>query len=338
MELNIQSNVSLKPFNTFGVEEKASFLIEVNDNETLTEIFKKGIFSENFFVLGAGSNVLFTQPYDGYIIRMNSKGIQADIVSNDVYVTAKAGEIWNDFVWYCIDQHYAGIENMALIPGTVGASPVQNIGAYGTELMYIFHTCEAFDTQTGIFRTFKKEDCNFSYRDSIFKTVYKGRFIITQVTYKLHLTPNINTSYGAIENELAKEKITQPTIADIANIVSKIRVEKLPDPTTVGNAGSFFKNPIISTKIFRALQAKYPEIPHYPMSEHQIKLAAGWLIEQCGWKGKNYGQAGVWKNQALVLINRQHASGQEIFNLSQQIILDVQAKFDITLEREVNLL
>lgn len=338
MELNIQSNVSLKPFNTFGVEEKASFLIEVNDNETLTEIFKKGIFSENFFVLGAGSNVLFTQPYDGYIIRMNSKGIQADIVSNDVYVTAKAGEIWNDFVWYCIDHHYAGIENMALIPGTVGASPVQNIGAYGTELMYIFHTCEAFDTQTGIFRTFKKEDCNFSYRDSIFKTVYKGRFIITQVTYKLHLTPNINTSYGAIENELAKEKITQPTIADIANIVSKIRVEKLPDPSTVGNAGSFFKNPVISTKIFHTLQASYPEIPHYPMPENQIKLAAGWLIEQCGWKGKAYGQAGVWKNQALVLINRQHASGQEIFDLSQQIIQDVEAKFNITLEREVNLL
>ena len=338
MELNIQSNISLKPFNTFGIEEKTSFLIEVNDNETLTQIFKKGIFQENFFVLGAGSNVLFTKPFEGYIIRMNSKGIQAKIESDHVYVTAKAGEIWNDFVWHCIKNNYAGIENMALIPGTVGASPVQNIGAYGTELMYVFYECEAFDTQTGEFTTFKKQDCDFSYRDSIFKSKYKGRFIITQVTYKLSRIPHINSSYGAIEAELTKENISQPTIADIANVVSRIRVEKLPDPSTVGNAGSFFKNPIVSEKTFKRLQAQYPTIPHYPMPKNQTKLAAGWLIEQCGWKGKEYGQAGVWKNQALVLINRQNATGQEIYRLSEQIICDVKQKFDIILEREVNLL
>ncbi|MNK93076.1 UDP-N-acetylenolpyruvoylglucosamine reductase [compost metagenome] len=204
--------------------------------------------------------------------------------------------------------------------------------------MYVFHECEAFDTTLGTFKTFKKEDCNFSYRDSIFKTEHKGRFIITEVTYKLSLTPNINTSYGAIETELIKENIAQPTIADIATVVSKIRVEKLPDPSTVGNAGSFFKNPVISADTFERLTALYPTIPHYAMPDQQTKLAAGWLIEQCGWKGKEYGQAGVWKNQALVLINRQNASGQEIYDLSVQIIKDVQDKFGIILEREVNLL
>jgi len=338
MELNIQSDISLKAFNTFGIEEKTNFLIEVNDNETLTEIFKKGIFEQQFFVLGAGSNVLFTKHFQGYIIRMTSKGITARSQDDHVYVTAKAGEIWDEFVWYCINNNYAGIENMALIPGTVGASPVQNIGAYGAELMYVFHSCEAFDTQTGTFTTFQKEDCNFSYRDSIFKTEHKGRFIITEVTYKLSLTPKINTSYGAIESELAKQRINEPSIADIARVVSKIRVEKLPDPSTVGNAGSFFKNPVISLTDFQTLQKLYPTIPNYPMPDNQTKLAAGWLIEQCGWKGKAYGRAGVWKNQALVLINRQHASGQEIYELSERIIHDVQDKFGIGLEREVNLL
>ncbi|WP_294184746.1 UDP-N-acetylmuramate dehydrogenase [uncultured Sphingobacterium sp.] len=338
MELNVQSNISLKPFNTFGIEEKANFLIEVKDNETLTEIFKNNIFKDNFFVLGAGSNVLFTKAFEGYIIRMTSKGIQSKTDGNDVYVTAQAGEIWNDFVWYCIEHNYAGVENMALIPGTVGASPVQNIGAYGTELMYIFHECQAFDTHTGRFVLFQKEDCCFSYRDSIFKTAHKGRFIITQVTYKLSLTPYLNTSYGAIEAELDKENITNPTIADIATVVSKIRVEKLPDPSTVGNAGSFFKNPIVTESFFATLQKEYPTIPHYPMPNNETKLAAGWLIEQCGWKGKEYGQAGVWKNQALVLINRQSASGQEIYQLSEHIISDVANKFGVTLEREVNLL
>lgn len=338
MELNIQSNISLKPFNTFGIEEKTNFFIEVNDNETLTKIFKKGLFKENFFILGAGSNVLFTKPFNGYIIRITSKGITAKIESEDVYVSAKAGEVWNDFVWYCIEHNYAGIENMALIPGTVGASPVQNIGAYGTELMDVFYACEAFDTLSGTFKTFKKEDCNFSYRDSIFKTAHKGRFIITEVTYKLSLTPKINTSYGAIATQLIKENITQPSIADIATIVSKIRVEKLPDPSTVGNAGSFFKNPVIPANDFERLLKLYPTIPHYPMQDQQTKLAAGWLIEQCGWKGKEYGQAGVWKHQALVLINRQNASGQEIYKLSVQIIEDVKNKFGIVLEREVNLL
>jgi len=338
MKLNIQSNISLKPFNTFGIEEKTDFLIEVNDNETLTEIFKNGIFSKNFFVLGAGSNVLFTKTFDGYIIRMTSKGIKSEIDGDQVYVTAHAGEIWNDFVWYCIRHNYAGVENMALIPGTVGASPVQNIGAYGTELMYVFHKCQAFDTYNGSFTTFKKEDCNFSYRDSIFKTEHKGRFIITQVTYKLSRTAHINTTYGAIEAELVKENITDPSISDIATVVSKIRVEKLPDPSTVGNAGSFFKNPIVTAAIFDPLHKKYPAVPHYPMPNGETKLAAGWLIEQCGWKGKEYGQAGVWKNQALVLINRQNATGQEIYNLSEQIISDVTNKFGIHLEREVNLL
>src|SRR5690606_30145583 len=214
----------------------------------------------------------------------------------------------------------------------------QNIGAYGIELMDIMYTCRAFDTMTGEFKTFSNQDCSFSYRDSIFKSKYKGRFIIVSVTYKLNLHSKLNTSYGAIEAELAKRGISNPTIKDIAEVVSHIRVEKLPDPSTIGNAGSFFKNPIIPNFQLEKLKEVYPNIVCFPMDDTHTKVAAGWLIEQCGWKGKEVGEVAIWKNQALVITNKNKATGKEIFDVSSLIIDDVKEKFGITLEREVNIL
>ncbi|WP_270089768.1 UDP-N-acetylmuramate dehydrogenase [Sphingobacterium sp. SYP-B4668] len=337
MESLIQENVSLKPFNTFGIAVQAKQFVEITKREHLSQLFNEGLFKQDFLVLGGGSNILFTQDYTGLLIKINLKGIGYTIQQNHSFVTAQGGEVWNDLVWYCIDHQFPGLENMALIPGTVGASPVQNIGAYGTELMHVFYSCLAFDTTSGQFVTFYKDDCNFSYRESIFKSKYKNRYIIIEVTYKLDLSATINTSYGAIEKELSNRQIQHPTIKDIAEVVSYIRVEKLPDPSTVGNAGSFFKNPIVPKSTLQRLLIDFPEIVHYKIDEKSYKLAAGWLIEQCGWKGKKQGGAGVWHNQALVLINANQATGQEIFELSSTILNDVYSKFEIQLEREVNI-
>lgn len=337
MESLIQENVSLKPFNTFGIAVQAKQFVEITKREHLSQLFNEGLFKQDFLVLGGGSNILFTQDYTGLLIKINLKGIGYTIQQNHSFVTAQGGEVWNDLVWYCIDHQFPGLENMALIPGTVGASPVQNIGAYGTELMHVFYSCLAFDTTSGQFVTFYKDDCNFSYRESIFKSKYKNRYIIIEVTYKLDLSATINTSYGAIEKELSNRQIQHPTIKDIAEVVSYIRVEKLPDPSTVGNAGSFFKNPIVPKSTLQRLLIDFPEIVHYKIDEESYKLAAGWLIEQCGWKGKKQGGAGVWHNQALVLINANQATGQEIFELSSTILNDVYSKFEIQLEREVNI-
>ena len=336
--MNIQSNISIQSFNTFGVDVKAKQFIEITEEKQLIELYNQNIFQQKFFVLGGGSNVLFTKDFDGTIIKISNKGIQHFLESNNIFVTAAGGEIWNDLVWYCIHHDFPGLENMALIPGTVGASPIQNIGAYGTELMHFFYSCRAFDTYTGEFRTFSNKECGFTYRDSIFKSKYKGRYIIVSVTYKLHQQMQRNTSYGAIESELQKRGITNPSIKDIAEVVSYIRVEKLPDPSTVGNAGSFFKNPIISNTQLEKLKEIYPNIVYYPINDQESKVAAGWLIEQCGWKGKSIGQVAVWKNQALVLTNVGQAKGSEIYAISSEIIEDVFNKYEIKLEREVNIL
>lgn len=338
MKNSIQESVSLKNLNTFGIEATTSSYIQVIEESTLSELFDSGYLDHPFFILGGGSNVLFTKDYTGLIVHMCNQGIRHRIQGNHVYVTAAGGEIWNDLVWYCIEHQFPGLENMALIPGTVGASPIQNIGAYGQELMHVFHSCRAFDTQSGDFLTFTQSDCEFSYRDSIFKRKYKGRYIITSVTYRLPLHASINTTYGAIESELMRRGIQSPDIRDIAEVVSEIRVEKLPDPSTIGNAGSFFKNPIIPINHFLRLQESYPNIVHYPAGEGKVKIAAGWLIEQCGWKGKVVGEVAVWKNQALVLTNLGNASGNEIYKISSTILDDVLHTFDIALEREVNIL
>lgn len=336
--MEVQHNISLKKFNTFGVEAHAKNFIEIHQEKDLTTIFEQGIFKDLFFILGGGSNVLFTKDFGGSIIKISNKGIQHFIEGGNIFITAAGGEIWNDLVWYCIDHNFPGMENMALIPGTVGASPVQNIGAYGAELMNIFHTCRAFDTFTGEIRTFSNKDCAFTYRDSIFKSKYKGRYIIVSVTYKLRINTTLNTSYGAIETELAKRAIISPTIKDVAQVVSHIRVDKLPDPSTVGNAGSFFKNPIVSAAKLSTLTITYPQLAHYPFENNQYKIAAGWLIESCGWKGKQVGPVTIWKNQALVITNSGNATGSEILEVSSQIINDVKTKFGIQLEREVNIL
>src|SRR5690606_13682232 len=337
MTNTIQRHISLKTYNTFGIEVFCKNFLQITDESLLTSLFLDGKFSEKFFVLGGGSNVLFTRDFDGLIIQMGNKGISHFIEGNFIYVTAKAGEVWNDCVWYCVKHNFGGIENMALIPGTVGASPIQNIGAYGTELMDVFYSCQAFDTTLGKFTTFHNEDCKFTYRDSIFKSTYKGRFIITSVTYKLRLHHTINSAYGAINMELQKRGISSPTIQDIAEVVSHIRVEKLPDPSTIGNAGSFFKNPIISNTQLEALKHSHPNIVNYPIDAQTSKVAAGWLIEYCGWKGKEIGEVAIWKNQALVITNKGNATGNEIFQVSQQIIDSVFDIFDIKLEREVNI-
>ncbi|MVN23326.1 UDP-N-acetylmuramate dehydrogenase [Mucilaginibacter arboris] len=337
--LQIRENVSLKNFNTFGVEANAKYLVEINHENELTELFldpKWLTFPR--LVLGGGSNVLFTKDFEGLVIRMNIRGIEHRINHEEVYVEAGAGESWNELVNYCVAYGFAGMENLSLIPGSVGASPVQNIGAYGVELKDVFESCQAFEIATQQIKTFAKEVCGFGYRESIFKGALKNQFIITSVKFKLSLQPTVNTKYGAIEEELRKWEITNPTIQDISKVVSHIRVSKLPDPSTIGNAGSFFKNPIIGPGEFEELKNKFPAVANYPAGNNQIKLAAGWLIEQCGWKGKTVGKTGTWQNQALVLVNHGGASGEQIFALSSQIIDSVYNKFGVKLDREVNIL
>ncbi|WP_094572661.1 UDP-N-acetylmuramate dehydrogenase [Mucilaginibacter xinganensis] len=337
--LQIQENISLKNFNSFGIDAKARFFVEINHKDDLVELFMDPQWKAlSRLVLGGGSNMLFLNDYNGLVIRMNIRGIEHRISKDEVFVEAGAGEVWNDLVNFCIAREYAGMENLSLIPGSVGASPIQNIGAYGVELKDVFFSCCAFEIETGTFKTFTKADCNFEYRESVFKSELKGQYIIVSVKFQLSLTPRFNLKYGAIEQELTNRGITEPTLKDVSQVVSHIRVSKLPDPSTIGNAGSFFKNPIITTKQFTRLQANFPEVVNYPAGEGLVKLAAGWLIEQCGWKGKTVGNTGTWHNQALVLVNHGGANGAEVYNFSSQIIDSVYTKFGVMLQREVNII
>jgi len=337
--LQILENFSLKNFNTFGIDASAKYFVEINHEDDLVELFMDPQWLQiPRLILGGGSNMLFIKDFDGLVIRMNIRGIEHRINHNEVFVEAGAGEVWNDLVNFCVDREYAGIENLSLIPGSVGASPIQNIGAYGVELKDVFRSCRAFEIATGSFKTFSKEDCRFGYRDSIFKNGLKEKYIIVSVKFQLSLIPNINLKYGAIEQELANRGINNPTIKDVSKVVSHIRVSKLPDPSTIGNAGSFFKNPVISQEQFDKLIAQFPDVVNYPAGDDLVKLAAGWLIEQCGWKGKVVGNTGTWKNQALVLVNHGGATGAEVYSLSSQIIDSVYTKFGVLLEREVNII
>jgi UDP-N-acetylmuramate dehydrogenase len=337
--LQIQQNVSLKNFNSFGIEAKAKYFAEISHEDELVELFMDPQWLEvPRLVMGGGSNMLFTTDFDGLVIRMNIRGIDHRLSHQDVFVEAGAGEVWNDLVQYCVAHEYAGMENLSLIPGSVGASPIQNIGAYGVELKDVFNSCRAFEIATGTFKTFTKEDCGFGYRESVFKTQLKGQYIIVSVKFHLSLIPNVNLRYGAIEQELNNRGIIAPTIKDVSAVVSHILGSKLPDPSTIGNAGSFFKNPVISAEQFNGIQQKFPDVVNYPAGDGLVKLAAGWLIEQCGWKGKTVGNTGTWKNQALVLVNHGGASGTEIYALSSQIIDSVYTKFGVLLEREVNII
>jgi UDP-N-acetylmuramate dehydrogenase len=337
--LQIQENVSLKNFNTFGVDVNARYFVEINHADELTELFLDPQWQQGkTLVMGGGSNMLLVNDFKGLVIRINIRGIEHRISHQEVFVEAGAGEVWNDLVNFCILRNYAGLENLSLIPGSVGASPIQNIGAYGVELQDVFHSCCAFEVATGIIKKFTKADCHFGYRESVFKNELKDKYIITSVKFHLSLIPRLNLSYGAIGQVLSERGITTPTIKDVSQVVSEIRVSKLPDPSTIGNAGSFFKNPIISQQEFEIVHAQHPGLVHYPSGEGLVKLAAGWLIEQCGWKGVTSGNTGTYKNQALVLVNHGGATGQEVYSFSSNIIDSVYVKFGVRLQREVNII
>ncbi|MBS7564123.1 UDP-N-acetylmuramate dehydrogenase [Mucilaginibacter sp. Bleaf8] len=337
--LQIQENVSLKPYNTFGIEAKARYFVEINEEQDLVSLFSDAQWHAfERLVIGGGSNMLLVTDFNGLVVRLNIQGISDYAEGDTVFVEAGAGEVWNDLVNFCVDNGFAGMENLSLIPGSVGASPIQNIGAYGVELKDVFESCRAFEIATQQFKTFSKEDCQFGYRESVFKSALRGQYIIVSVKFRLSVTPRLNLSYGAIEQELANRGISNPTIKEVSQVVAAIRVSKLPDPSTIGNSGSFFKNPVIPQAQFESIYKSYPAIANYPAGEGYVKLAAGWLIEQCGWKGKTIGHTGTWKNQALVLVNHGGATGQEVYSLSSQIIDSVYTKFGVMLEREVNII
>ncbi|MCB0480586.1 MAG: UDP-N-acetylmuramate dehydrogenase [Flavobacteriales bacterium] len=339
--MEILHNPSLKSFNTFGIDVKAPYLVRVNSLVDLQKAYDLPELRDlNKMALGGGSNLLFTQDFAGAIIKMDFPGIEVlDETESHVIVKAGAGVVWHQFVLYCIEKGWAGIENMSLIPGNVGAAPMQNIGAYGVEINSVFESLEAWLPELGSTKTFSKKECQFGYRMSIFKTELKNKAYITSVTFKLSKSPKINTTYGAIENELNVMGIKNPGIKDVSNAVIRIRQSKLPDPKEIGNAGSFFKNPVISKSQFEAIHTKFPEMPSYRISKNEVKVPAGWLIEQAGFKGKTYdNKYGVHKNQALVLVNYGGGTGQEIYDLSTKIIDAVLTTYNIELEREVNIL
>ncbi len=337
--MQIQHNFSLKKHNTFGIEAKAKEFVAIHSVDELKEVLSENI-SKKKFILGGGSNMLLTKDIDALVIHIDIKGIQIVKETEDfVWVKANAGENWHEFVLWNIEHNFGGLENMSLIPGNVGTTPVQNIGAYGVEIKDNFISCDAVNIETQEIKTFHKEDCNFGYRESIFKHEAKDKFIITSVIYKLTKNNHkINTSYGDILKELEKNNITVPTIKDVSNAVIAIRQSKLPDPKELGNSGSFFKNPIISREHFEKVKALFPEVRHYDVSADEVKVPAGWLIERAGYKGIRIGNAGVHKNQALVLVNYGNASGQEILNLSREIQKTILDKYTIAIEAEVNVI
>lgn len=337
--MTIQNNFSLKKYNTFGIEAKAKQFVAVHSIEDLNTILKEHQ-SEPKFILGGGSNMLLTQDIQALVIHIDLKGKKVLKEDDDfVWVESQAGENWHEFVLWTIDQNFGGLENMSLIPGNVGTTPVQNIGAYGTEIKDTFVSCEAMTIATQVMKTFTKEDCHFGYRESIFKQEVKDQYIITSVVFKLtKRNHKINTSYGDITKELEKQNVTTPTLKDVSNAVIAIRQSKLPDPAALGNSGSFFKNPIIPKEQYEKAHALHPEMPHYVVSETEVKVPAGWLIEKTGFKGKRFGDAGIHKNQALVLVNYGNASGQEILAVSRDIQSTVLKEFGIAIEAEVNVI
>ncbi|MCZ2083238.1 MAG: UDP-N-acetylmuramate dehydrogenase [Flavobacteriales bacterium] len=339
--MDILENYSLKNHNTFGVEVSAKYFAEVKSLDALTQILRNtSVQKFKLLFLGGGSNVLFTQDFDGVVLQLNLKGISEKILNdNEVLVTSQAGENWHEFVQFCLDQNYGGLENLSLIPGNVGTSPMQNIGAYGTEIKDMFVSCKVLNLETLVVEEFNHEKCNFGYRESIFKREGKGKYVILDVTFKLtrkdHL---IKTEYGAIQSELKNLGIENPTIQEVSKAVINIRQSKLPDPKVIGNAGSFFKNPSIPMEQFLEVQKRYAEMPHYPNGD-LVKVPAGWLIEQCGWKGKQIGNVASHELQSLVIVNKTGlASGKEIYDFSTTIIESVREKFGIDLEREVNII
>lgn len=332
-------NQSLKHHNTFGFDVKAKLYAAINTVEDLKEILKTS-YADELFILGGGSNVLLSKDLDCTVLHINLKGITIlNESASHVIIQAKAGENWHQFVRHCVENGYGGLENLSLIPGNVGTAPVQNIGAYGIELQDSFVECEAIHRQTLEVRTFKKEECHFGYRNSIFKNEAKDLYIITGVTFRLTKNNHqLHTSYGSIQEELQAMQIAHPSIKTISDAVIRIRQRKLPDPNQLGNSGSFFKNPIITEAEFKTLQVAHPEVKYYEVPGNQYKIPAGWLIDQVGFKGYREGDAGVHKNQALVLVNYGKATGEDILNLARKIQAKVKENYQINLETEVNII
>ena len=334
--MQILQDFSLKPFNTFGMDVHADYYTEITDVAQLREIAENTALPAKRFVLGGGSNVLLTHTLHGILLHNKIKGIEKEKEDDDhVWVKVGAGEVWHDFVMYAIANHWAGVENLALIPGTVGAAPIQNIGAYGVEAKEVIDHVTAWHWEMQQEVPYQNAECAFGYRDSIFKHQLKDKVFITSVTFRLNKKPNFNTSYGAIEQELQKMDIQEISIAAIADAVIAIRSSKLPNPREIGNAGSFFKNPTIPIEQYDALKESFPAIPSYPVNETMVKVPAGWLIEQCGWKGFRAGDVGVHEKQALVLVNYGTATGGAVWDLSDNIVKTVHDKYGIELEREV---
>lgn len=330
-----QENFSLRNYNTFGINVYAKYF---SSFATETELEELLMHKEKLLILGGGSNILFTKNFNGLVLKNQISGIE--LIKEDAhycYVKAGAGVNWHSFVLHCIEHGFAGVENLSLIPGNVGASPMQNIGAYGAEVKDVFESLEAFDIHEKKVVQFSLNDCSFGYRESVFKRKYKDRFVILDVTFRLRRKPDFNISYGMIAQELERMNIHELSIKAVSQAVINIRSSKLPNPAEIGNAGSFFKNPTIGTEQYKSLKEKYPAMVGYPAADKKIKVAAGWLIEQCGWKGYREGDAGCHAKQALVLVNYGNAKGDEIYSLSEKILQSVRDSFGIELEREVNI-
>ena len=337
--MQIKQNISLKPYNTFGIDVIAKHFVSVANINELQHVLSLDEFPKKL-ILGGGSNILLTKNFDGLVVINNLKGIK--IISEDenfAFVKCHAGENWHEFVLWCINNGFGGIENLSLIPGNVGTAPIQNIGAYGVELKDVFESCEALCKETEKLQSFTKSDCDFGYRNSIFKQQAKGKFIITSVSFKLtKQNHKLNINYGTISSELENKGIQHPSIKDISEAVIHIRESKLPNPKDIGNSGSFFKNPVIAKTQFNELLKKFSDVPSYPVSDEEVKVPAGWLIEKSGFKGKTFNNYGVHKKQALVLVNYGGAKGSDILNLSKLIQKTVKRLFGITIEAEVNIL
>lgn len=333
----IERNVQLKAFNTFGIPVLADGFATFKSVEELQQLLPHRKDFDDLLILGGGSNILFTKDVKALVLKNEIEGIEIVNETDDfVFVKAGAGVVWHQFVLYTVANNWGGIENLSLIPGSVGASPMQNIGAYGVEIKDVFDSLEAVEIKTGNLRSFNNSDCNFGYRESVFKRELKNQYVITSVTYRLNKKPVLQTSYGAINDELQTQG-KAPSVKNVSDAVIAIRNSKLPNPKDLGNAGSFFKNPVVSAEKANSLKAQYENIPNYPQADGTVKLAAGWLIEQSGWKGKQIGHCGVHAKQALVLVNYGGSTGSEIYDLSSKVLEDVNAKFGIQLEREVNI-
>jgi UDP-N-acetylmuramate dehydrogenase len=339
--MQIRENISLKSYNSFGIDIQAKYFGAFQNVAELEDLLRSNDIqtSRTHLILGGGSNVLFTKNFDGAVLKNDINGIEVVKEDEDyVYIKAGGGENWHSFVMHCIEKGFAGVENLSLIPGNAGASPMQNIGAYGVEIKDVFHELEAFHIRDKYLRTFSAEDCAFGYRESVFKSRYKNQFVICNVTFRLNKQPKYNTSYGAIQQELDRLGVKELSLRTVSQAVANIRSSKLPDPKILGNAGSFFKNPQIGVQQFEELKQKFPSVVGFPVGADSIKVAAGWLIEQCEWKGYRNGDAGCYEKQALVLVNYGNATGKEILELSEQIIQSINKKFGVLLEREVNII